>query len=96
MKRMLLMAGLVLMAVVGWTGCETLQPRTEDDGVSQAVMERLYQDNLVRRQVLGVSVVNGVVTLRGNITDESLRIRAKSIAETTPGVTKVVDQTTRR
>jgi osmotically-inducible protein OsmY len=96
MKKMMPIGLMSLMVLAGGTGCGTLQPRTEDEGLSQAVMERLHQDTLVRQQVLGVSVVNGVVTLRGNITDESLRMRAKSIAETTPGVNKVVDQTTRR
>jgi len=97
MKKIIIVGGLMtMMLVAGLAGCDTLQPRTEDQSLSQAVMERLNQDSLVRHQVLGVTVVNGVVTLRGTITDESLRIRAKSIAESTPGVVKVQDQTIRR
>jgi osmotically-inducible protein OsmY len=46
--------------------------------------------------MLNVSVANGVVTLQGIVTDEGLRARAKSIAEGTPGVVKVHDQTTLR
>ncbi|MCX7007106.1 MAG: BON domain-containing protein [Kiritimatiellaeota bacterium] len=96
MKKMM-MGGLMTLVVAAWlAGCDTLQPRTEDQSLSQVVLERLNQDSLVRRQILGVTVENGVVTLRGTITDEGIRIRAKSIAESTPGVVKVQDQTTRR
>jgi osmotically-inducible protein OsmY len=94
MKKMLWLGWLALVLVGGW-GCDTLQTRPEDERLSQAVMERLNQDSMVRRLMLSVVVADGVVTLRGNITDESVRLRAKSIAETTPGVTKVMDQTTR-
>lgn len=97
MKNTMLGGCLVAMLACSLIGCDTLQSTSvEDQNLSQAVMERLSQDSLVRRQVLGVSVVNGVVTLRGTFTDEGLRVRAKSIAESTPGVVKVQDQTTRR
>jgi len=96
MRKMMLGGLVAAMAIAGVSGCASLQPRTEDAGLSQAVLERLYRDSLVQRQVLGVSVENGVVTLRGTVSDESIRMRAKSIAESTPGVIKVVDQTTRR
>jgi osmotically-inducible protein OsmY len=96
MKKMMLGCAVVAVLVAGWTGCDTLQPATEDQNLTQSVIERLYQDKLVGRQVLGVTVQNGVATMRGSITDEGLRARAKSIVQSTPGVVEVKDQTFRR
>ncbi len=97
MKNMLYgYVGAMLLAVAGLVGCDTLPPATEDSNLTQIVIERLYQDKLVSRQVLGVTVKNGVATLRGAITDEGLRARAKSIVQATPGVLEVKDQTIRR
>ena len=96
MKKIILAGLMVGLTMVGGVGCDTLQPGNEDANLSRAVMERLNNDSLVQRQGLGVFVANGVVTLHGTITDESIRIRAKSIAESTPGVVKVQDQITRR
>ena len=84
------------MGVALLAGCDTLPPATEDQNLTQSVIERLYQDKLVSRQVLGVTIKNGVATLRGSITDEGLRARAKSIVQSTPGVVEVKDQTLRR
>jgi len=96
MKNMMRVCAIAAVWVAGLAGCDTVQPRTEDQGLTQSVMERLYQDNLVSRQVLGVTVQNGVATLRGSITDEGVRARAKAIVQSTPGVVEVKDQTIRR
>jgi len=94
MKRMIL--GCMALIMVGLTGCGSLPPPVEDQSLAQAVKERLDQDDLIKRQLLGVSAHDGVVTLYGTVTDDALRLRAKSIAESTPGVMSVKDQTTRR
>lgn len=96
MKNIVRRGILMVILGLGLAGCSSLPPPVEDQSLKQAVMERLDQDILVRRQVLSVSVQNGVVTLRGTITDEALRLRAKSIVQSTPGVVEVQDQTTRR
>jgi osmotically-inducible protein OsmY len=96
MKKIILAGLMVGLTVVGSVGCDTLQPGSEDANLSRAVMERLNNDSLLQRQALGVSAENGVVTLRGTVTDETIRMRAKSLAESTPGVVKVQDQMIRR
>ena len=96
MRGMICFCLALMISGLGLVGCGTMPTPSEDSSLAQAVLERLYQDNLIRRQGLGVSVTNGVVTLHGAITDETLRMRAKSIAESTPGVSAVQDQTTRR
>jgi len=96
MKKLMWGCVLTVVAGLGLAGCGSLPPPVEDQGVTKAVMERLYQDELIRRQVLAVSVQNGVATMHGTITDEALRLRAKSIVQSTPGVTEVLDETSRR
>ena len=81
---------------VGLAGCSSLQS-SGDDNLRLVVLERLQQDDLVRRQMLSASVQDGVVTLHGVIHDEGVRIRAINIAQSTPGVNKPVqDQMIRR
>ena len=96
MNKIMRGCSIAAVLVAGLVGCDTVQPSTEDQHLTQAVMERLYQDKLVGHQVLGVSVQNGVATLRGSVADEGLRARAKSIVQSTPGVVEVKDQTTLR
>ncbi|TAN39172.1 MAG: BON domain-containing protein [Verrucomicrobia bacterium] len=77
-------------------GCSTLSS-TDDQDLQRIIMERLNQDNLVRRQMLNVTVQEGVVILRGVVNDETVRMRAVSIVQGTPGVQKKIqDQTVRR
>lgn len=96
MKKLILGCSLAVAWVSGLTGCDTLEASTGDQNLTQSVIERLYQDKLVSRQVLGVTVLNGVATMRGAITDEGVRARAKAIVQSTPGVLEVKDQTIRR
>jgi len=87
---------LCALVGVGLAGCSSVQP-SGDDNLRQAVMERLQQDDLVQRQLLSVSVQDGVVTLHGVIHDEGVRMRAISLTQSTPGVNKPVqDQMIRR
>jgi len=87
--------GCLVALGISFAGCGTLSP-TNDRELQQAITERLGQDDLVRRQMLSVSVQAGVPILRGVVHDEAVRARALSIAQGTPGVEKKVqDQTVR-
>lgn len=96
MNKMMLGCSMAVVLAAGWAGCDTLPPSTEDQNLTKAVIERLYQDKLVSSQVLGVTIQNGVATMHGSVTDDGLRARAKSIVQSTPGVVEVKDQTIRR
>lgn len=95
MKKIMLGCAMAAVWVAGLVGCDTVQPKAEDQNLTRIVMERLYQDDLVSRQLLKVNVENGVATLRGSITDEGIRARAKAIVQSTPGVVEVKDETVR-
>ena len=86
-----------LAGLLGWygAGCGTL-PTDTDQELKSEVLHRLNQDDLVRREVIGVTVSQGTVTLFGNVSDDTLRMRAVGIAGGTPGVQKVDDRLQRK
>jgi hypothetical protein len=56
------------------------------------IQTRLREDPMAARWALGVRVVEGFVTVVGNVPDEGARRRAISIIEGTPGVKRVIDK----
>lgn len=84
------------IAVAGLAGCGTLSGTTEADSpdaqLASDVAERLQNDPITGRLNIGVTALEGVVTLGGNIPDDNARVRAKDIARGTDGVRGVVDE----
>lgn len=83
-------SGLALLALMAMAGCGTLAESAGSD-VAADVRGRLSDDPLTSRSIIAVSVMDGVVTLDGRVPDESVRMRAKSIARGAEGVRGVVD-----
>lgn len=59
--------------------------------VFREVQRRLLDDSKLVDNAVSVQVVEGVVTLTGNVSSAELRTRAGELAETSPGVVKVVN-----
>ena len=86
------LAGLIGLCLAG---CTT-PPAGAEQNLKDEVLHRLNQDDLTKRQTIGVTVEQGVVTLVGVVPDDTLRMRAVGIAKGTPGVQKVEDRLQRK
>jgi osmotically-inducible protein OsmY len=100
-KTMYVLAVIALSCLPILSGCSTMDAsRPEsmsqaDSDVRSAVRDRLREDAVTSRTLFGVVVDSGVVTLTGVVSGPEVRARAVAIAEGTPGVSRVVDQTSR-
>ena len=92
--------GLVLAVAlsVGWLGllgCSSVdsfdasRALSGDDAIELQIRTALSEDPVTSRSVIPVSVRGGIVTLRGSVTEPSVRMRAESIARGTAGVLSV-------
>ena len=90
MNKRSVWGSLVGLTLLWATGCTTL-PLDDDQGLRNAVLQRLNQDELIRRTMINVTARQGVITLMGQIPDDALRLRAVSIVRGTPGVREVED-----
>ena len=95
MKKRCLVLSLVGLFGLCLAGCTTPLEGV-DQSLKSEVLHRLNQDDLIKRQVIGVTVEQGVVTLAGTVSDEALRMRAVGIVSGIPGVQKVEDRLRRK
>ena len=65
-----------------------------DAAITTNIKARMFSDPQLKTANLDVSAKNGVVTLTGQVPDDSARSEAFKLATETPGVTKVNDQMT--
>src|SRR2546427_12071347 len=65
-----------------------------DAAITTNIKARMFSDPQLKTATLDVSAKNGVVTLTGQVPDDSARSEAFKLANETPGVTKVNDQMT--
>ena len=70
----------------------TARNLTGDDAIEMQIRSALSEDPVTRMAVIPVSVRGGIVTLRGNVKEPSVRMRAESIARGTTGVVSVENQ----
>ena len=61
-------------------------------GVASRVYGRLHWDKALNTSTLELEVVNGVVTLRGEVPSAKAKARAVELARETVGITQVIDQ----
>jgi hypothetical protein len=73
------------------TGFHTLRANLEDVGLDARVSARLRWDKALADVVIQVQVIDGHIQLSGTVPDLSMRRRAVELAESTIGVTEVVD-----
>ena len=89
-----LFAVCLVLGAFQWTGCQTagdsaVVRSAEDHELAGAVHRQLRAELVPDGVRIGVTVTDGVVTLRGTVRDRAAKARAMSIAEKVPGVVKV-------
>ena len=97
MKHGPMVYGVLLAAMLACSGCTSMDSARlspdPDQALARAVMDRISLDPMMKNPAISASSSGGVVTLRGVVTDDAQRSRALSITRSTPGVSRVVDQT---
>jgi len=71
-------------------GCAT---KPNDAQLATTIKAQMFSDPQTKDSALQVAVKDGVVTLSGTVPNDAARYEAYKLATTTPGVTKVNDQT---
>lgn len=86
-------AHLLLSAALACTLAGCSKPPTDAE-LTGSVQNAIKQDAAINRQPIQVAVQNGVVTLSGNVSDDTASTVAASDAAKVKGVKEVVDQLT--
>lgn len=68
------------------------KPSLTDDAVYDRVIRKLANDHELKTTAIEVAVKDRVVTLRGLVDSEKLRLRAERIVQKVDGVKKVVNE----
>jgi osmotically-inducible protein OsmY len=94
-----MMFALLMGATVLMSGCSTFEKYDEmplasstDQQLANEIQHRLTYDVVTTSFTLGVTVQDGIATLKGGVPSEHVRVRALGIARNTPGVKNVDDQ----
>jgi osmotically-inducible protein OsmY len=82
---------LLLLAAFPFTLIEA-QKKVSDDELVNNVRRRLANDVQVKGGTLDVDVAQGVVTIRGTLESEKLKLRAEKVAGKVSGVKKVINE----
>ncbi len=83
---------LVCAGVMAATAAAGGQAITSDAQVESNVLRALAGAPELASQAITTKTVYGTVTLSGSVTSEPLRLKAETLASTSPGVKKVVDE----
>lgn len=67
---------------------------TDDSRITNAIQSKYFTDDRMKTRHISVASSNGVVTLSGEVADETERAQALLLARTTDGVTRVEDSLT--
>lgn len=87
--RNALLLSLATLAALA-LGCAT---KPNDAQLTTSIKAQMFSDPQTKDSGLQVAVKDGVVTLSGTVPSDAARYEAYKLATTTPGVTKVNDQT---
>ncbi len=89
------LVGLLLALMMSFSAfaAKTKTPTT-DDAIFDNVRRKLASDPDVRGGTLEVSVAAGVVTLKGNLEQNSQKSKAEKLTKKVPGVKSVVNSIT--
>jgi hypothetical protein len=90
LKRPLYLAGVLALSLAFLAGCFKKENRT-DAQVATDVQTRIYSDAGIQSRQIGVQAANGVVTLSGDVNNDTERAAAASDAATVAGVKTVVN-----
>ena len=89
---------LALVVACSLAGCATYDSSSidaigmTDEEIASEVTYRLAEDDMTGDYTFGVSVEQGVTTLKGAVPRGELRMRAVAIVYNSPGVTDVIDE----
>jgi hypothetical protein len=90
LNRPLYLAGVLALGLAFLAGCSKTANRT-DAQVATDVQTKIYSDPGIQSRQVGVQAANGVVTLSGDVNNDSERASAASDAATVDGVKTVVN-----
>jgi outer membrane lipoprotein SlyB len=90
MKRPLYLAGVLALSLAFWAGCSKKETRT-DSQVTTDVQTKIYGDSAIQSRQISVQAANGVVTLSGDVNNDSERAAAAGDAAMVEGVKTVVN-----
>jgi hypothetical protein len=65
-----------------------------DEAITTQIKAKMFSEPGLKAASLNVTAKNGIVTLSGELPDETARLEARTIASQTPGVKQVIDSTT--
>lgn len=86
------LASLALIAALTFSiSCNRFM-KPDDGAISTDIKAKMFSDASLKSSNVDVSTHDGVVTLSGQVTDDSARLAAFKIATETKGVTRVNDQ----
>src|SRR5487761_615795 len=86
-RRVLLASAAALALTIGCA------KKDNDAQLATTIKAQMFSDPQTKDSGLQVAVKDGVVTLSGTVSSDAARYEAYKLATTTPGVTKVNDQT---
>ena len=89
-KRPLFLAGVLALGLAFLAGCSKKENRT-DSQIATDVQTKIYSDSGIQSRQISVQAANGVVTLTGDVNNDSERAAAASDAATIEGVKTVVN-----
>jgi osmotically-inducible protein OsmY len=84
----------VTLSFVLFSGFLVAAPPHTDDYISDAVRQKLATDQVVKGGAIDVQVKEGVVTLKGRVTEPRQKAKAGRLAKKVKGVKQVVDELT--
>src|SRR5262249_34204627 len=79
----------LLLLIVQFAACA--KKGTDDESISNAIKGRYYEDSELRSEKLDVSVAQGEVTIKGEVSTDQARVQALNLAKQVPGVKNVND-----
>lgn len=72
---------------------DRLEPRSiEDDGLEEAITERLDADGRIQSELITVTVRAGVAKLSGHVETDPLRVLAETMTLSVPGVKDCINE----
>lgn len=68
--------------------------KVDDNTVTTDIQAKMFSEPLLKSAAVSVTTKDGIVTIRGTVSDDSARAAAERIASQTKGVKQVIDSTT--
>jgi hypothetical protein len=82
---------LSCVSALGLTACKSTPPAIDDATLSSSVHGRLQSDSAIASEPIQTSVLNGVATLSGSVSNDAARTLAANDAASVHGVKQVIN-----